>query len=460
MAESHVVYGFIEDSIFWKKRTVDLEKSIDIGLGYLDDIVINYFNKIGKVNDVRTERLDMQGEIPNGNLAVYFDVSKMADNGPFINVDDEDVKNFMNLVEKIYLTQNRTETELNNLLISDDDIYRNYYVENTVHRSSNYTMITPFGMRSELKVYDWIEFNMLINGSESKFKLWINNDAFKRNYPLTTVTAVIPPCEPKYLLDPTLQENAVTAIVNSSGSIFTNIDKGTTGVDHTGTLSYRTKWVVSSQIIPEVQFGLMYQGAVPTSLEARKYIREYLYSLGIAPESVWESRFPDLYITAQFFIIPIWDNVTLRPDNKYGNVYPAIVSHEKLYKDTIRIMPSFEVDWIAKNMEVITNPFNPTICTVIADPLNELGHFSLRDILDTYQAYTPDDVNYDYQESNAKEFSRYFGKAMAILYGEDVSSIVGFGQNVFSDRRYLSFTSNKIEYHVLFREDFTLDSEE
>lgn len=459
MAESHVVYGFIEDSIFWKKRTVDLEKSIDIGLGYLDDILINYFHKIGKVNDVRTERSDILGEIPNGQLAVYFDVSKMESNGPFINVSDEDVKHFMDVIEKIFMTQNRTETELNNELLSSD-LYHDYYVENTVHRSSGYTMVTPTGMRSELKIYDWIEFNMLINGSESKFKLWLNNVAFKVGYPLTTVTTVVPPAEPRYLLDPSLQTTAITAVVNSAESIFNNMDRGTTGVDHTGTLAYRTRWVVSSQNIPEVRFGLMYQGAAPTSLEARAYIRNYFTGLGIAQESVWESKFPDLYVTAQFFIIPNWGNITLRPDNKYGNVYPSIISHEQIYQDTVRILSSFTTDWITDNMQILTNPFNPALCSVVPDPLNEEGRFSLRHILSTYQGFTPDDTNYDYQESNAKEFSRYFGKAMAILYGEDVTSITGFIQNVFNGRRYLSFTSNKIEYHVLYREDFTLETEE
>ena len=151
---------------------------------------------------------------------------------------------------------------------------------------------------------------MFINGSESKFKLWLNNEAFKIGYPLTTVTTVVPPCEPKFLLDPSLQTTAVTAIVNSAESIFNNMDRGTTGVDHTGTLAYRTRWVVSSQNIPEVRFGLMYQGATPSSLEARAYIRDYFTSLGIAQESVWESIFPDLYITAQFFIVPHWSNIT------------------------------------------------------------------------------------------------------------------------------------------------------
>lgn len=461
MAESQVVYGFIEDSMFWKKKTVDLEKSVDIGLGYLDDILINYFHQIGKVNDIRESRSDIIGEVPDGKLAVYFDVSKMDDTrGAFINVDDEEVKNFFNLVEKIFITQFRTETELNNELITNDSIYHDYYVENTVRRSVNYTMITPTGMRSELKIYDWIEFNMLINGSEVKFKLWLNSDAFKRGYPLTTVTAVIPPCDPGTLLAPTTQATAVTAIVNSSEYIFNNIDASTTGIDHTGNLAYRTRWVISSQNIPEVRFGLMYQGAVPTSLEARAYIRDYLYSLGIAQESVWESKFPDLYVTAQFFIIPIWNNITYRPNNKYGNVYPSIVDYEKIYQDTIRVFPSLDEEFITNNLEVITNPFNPVICAIIPDPLNEDGKFSARDILTTYQAFSPDDTNYEYQEANAKEFSRYFGKAMAILYGEDVSSITGFLQNTFDDRRYLSFTSNKIEYHVLFREDFILPSEE
>lgn len=457
MSETTMIYGYITDELFWKKKTVDLNKSVNTGIGYLDDILINYFNKIGTVYDSREERLDIIGEIPKGKISIYFDVSKMdPTNGPFINVQDEDIINLFNITEKCYITQNRSETEINDELIENSSLYRTYK-NNSFKRSSHYTLINPDSLRNELKIYDYIEFEMTFNSEIVHFKLWLSNEAFKNNYPLTTITKVIPPCEPNYLLDPTQQTSAITSIIESSNSIFENVDKGTTDSDHTGTLAFRTKWVISSQNTPEIKFGLMYQGAVPSSLEAREAIRNYLLGLGIAPESTWENRFPDLFITAQFFLIPHWGNITERPNNKYGNVYPAIIDYEILYTNTQKILPTLETEWINENLEILTNPFNTIFLTCVPDPLNDTDKISLLKLLDTYQAFGPDDTNYDYQESNAKEFSRYLGTAMAVLYGESVPSSSGFTENMFYDRKYLSFSSNKIEYHVLFKEYYTID---
>ena len=123
MSETTMIYGYITDELFWKKKTVDLNKSVNTGIGYLDDILINYFNKIGTVYDSREERLDIIGEIPKGKISIYFDVSKMdPTNGPFINVQDEDIINLFNITEKCYITQNRSETEINDELIKESQI--------------------------------------------------------------------------------------------------------------------------------------------------------------------------------------------------------------------------------------------------------------------------------------------------------------------------------------------------
>ena len=454
MAASLTIYGFITDTLFWKKQVVDFTKAIDTGLGYLDDILINYFHQIATIHDPRGIRLDVLGVTPGGEISLVFDSSKIDEAlNPFSNISDEEIVNLFNIVEKCLYTQNRSEIELNDEL-KTQEIYNTSYIVDTVHRSATYTMATIPGIRSELKIYDFIEFEMMLNTVQVHFKFWINSTHFKANYPLTTITAVIPPCEP------TLQTDVVSAVIASSGSIFSNINTGTTDVDHTGTLAYRTKYVVSSQSTPSIQFGLMYQGATPTSLESRAAIREYLLSLGIAQDALWEAKFPDIFVTAQFFLIPQWNNYTERPNNKYGNVYHGIINYSDLYKSTNRIFPSLGNEWIESHLEVITNPFNPILLTAIADPLNEGERFSIRNILTTYQAFGPDDTNYDYQEANAKNFSRYLGQAMAILYGDDVLSTSGFIENTFYDRRYLSFTCDQVEYHVLYREDFMLASEE
>ena len=455
MTAISTVYGFIRDELFWNKQLIDITKSIDTGLGYIDDIYINYFNKIGVVTDPREDRLDLFGEKPVGQMSVVFDASKLDDNSVnFSTMDIAAATKFMRILETAYMSQSRTEQELNVTLGSDATL-TDFFVPLSLKRSTNYTAYKPASLKSMLSITDYVEFEAVINGKNLRFKLWINKEAFKNNYPLTSIVKIIPSCKPEYLIDPSSILTPIEAIVGASDFTFDRFHDGTYGVDYTGVLNFRTKWVISSQNTPDVKFAVLYQGAKPSSLEARAAIRAYLRSLGFQ-DSVWEARFPDLYVTAQFFIVPMWGNVVARPNQKYSTIYPAVANYKEMYTKLSSIFTAFTTEWFDTKMEVLLNPFNNMLSMAMPDPLNETAYVSLRTILETYQAYGPDVSNFDQQEEDVKDFARKLALAMSILYGNTVTSMAGYSTNVFYDRRFLSFTSNKIEYHVLYREDYTL----
>lgn len=457
MSDIATIYGFITDEIFWNKKTVDLTKSVDTGLGFLDDININYFNKIGTIRDPRTTRLDILGEVPVGAMSVLFDVSKVnSATSPFTSMTDAQATTFMNIVEKCYITQNRTEEELNTELFTDSTLY-SFFVKGSAKRSSSYTEILPKTLKSTLKVYDYIEFDIKIGTVQTNFKLWLNSVKFVADYPLTTITKVIPPFKEEYLLDTSALTSSIQTVLSNGEYLFDKSNSGTVGVDNTGILTYKTKLIISSQNTPTVSFGLVYQGAKPSSLEARKAIREYLISLGIAPEATWEAKLPDLFITAEFFLIPLWENRVARPNNKDGYIYPAITNLQDTNAVMKKMLPSFELEWFDLYSEILINPFNTIMILGVPDPLNDVLYTSLFKIFDTYQAFGPDQTSYMYQEDNAKEFSLKLSRVMSILYGSTTMGADGFSTNTFYGRRYMSFSTSKIEIHVLYKEDYNLE---
>lgn len=452
MFDTPVIYGFVSDKLFWNKKLVDFNKEVASPVGFIDDVTINYFHQIGYLRDNRDSRIDSGGTVQTGAISVFFDSSKLETTNPFKDITAEHAATLMNIVEKCYITQNRTEVELNQELL--EDIYKPLFVSGSARRASSYITITPPNTTAELKIYDYIEFEIVIDDNHTKFKLWLNLDKFKKDYPLTTIVNVIPPCKEEYLLNPSLVTSDILSIVESGEFIFSRTHSSAAGIDYTGMLSYKTKWVISSQSTPEIRFGIMYQGAVPSSLEAREAIRNYLNSTGLAPETTWESKLPDLYITAQFFLIPLWGNKVAKANNKYGYIYPAITNYSKIQDEAQRILPDMELDWLSDNTELLLNPFNPILLVSVPDPLNKLGYTSTLKLMDTYQAFGPDDINYQYQEYNAKDFSRKLGNVMSILYGNVISGSGVFATNTFYGRRYLSFSSDKVEYHVLYSEDY------
>lgn len=459
MFDTPVIYGFISDDLFWNKQLVDLNKSVVSEVGFIDDVTINYFNKIGYLNDPRTTRIDSGGVTLVGKIKLFFDVSKLAEVNPFVDMDNDRATVLMNIIEKCYVTQNRTDVEINQELLQDDAT-KSLYVINSFKRASSYITTVPPTMETSLRIYDYVEFDIRIGEDTTRFKLWLNLDKFKRNYPLTTIVKVIPPCKEQYILDPSLLTSDVNTVVESGEYIFNKTHAGALGIDYTGIVSFKTKWVVSSQSTPEIRFGIMYQGATPSSLEIREAIRNYLGSLGIAPENTWEARLPDLYVTAQFFLVPLWGNKVARPNNKYGYIFPAITNYNYISETVQRILPEMELPWLSEYTEVLINPYNSILLTSVPDPLNKIGYFKLNELLETYQAYAPDDINYTYQELNAKEFSRKLGNVMAMLYGGAISSTEAYVTNTFYGRRYLSFSSQRVEYHVLYQEDYDITVED
>ena len=452
MFDTPVIYGFVSDKLFWNKKLVDFNKGVASPVGFIDDVTINYLHQIGYLNDNRTARIDSGGVVQTGSMSVFFDASKLEVINPFKDITEEHASTLMNIIEKCYITQNRTEVELNQELL--EDIYKPLFVADSARRASGYTVITPPNTTTELRIYDYIEFEIVINEAHTKFKLWLSLDKFKKDYPLTTIVSIIPPCKEDYLLNPSLVTSDINSIVESGEFIFDRTNTGVKGIDYTGMLSYKTRWVISSQNTPEIRFGVMYQGAVPSSLEAREAIRDYLNSTSLAPESTWESKLPDLYITAQFFLLPLWGNKVAKANNKYGYIYPAINNYAKIQAEVQRVLPSMELEWLATNTEILLNPFNPILLASVPDPLNKLGYTSLLKLMDTYQAFGPDDINYQYQEYNAKDFSRKLGNVISTLYGNIVNGGGVFTTNTFYGRRYLSFSSDKVEYHVLYSEDY------
>lgn len=456
MFDTPVIYGFVSDKLFWNRKLVDFNKEVASPVGFIDDVTINYFHRIGYINDNRTTRIDDGGVEHTGDISVFFDSSKLEDTNPFKNITDEHISVLMNIIERCYITQNRTEDELNIELAGD--LYKPLFVADSARRSTSYITVTLPNTTTKLKIYDYVEFEIVVDGNHTRFKLWLNLDKFKKDYPLTTIVSVIPPCKEEYLLNPSLVTSDVLSIVESGEFIFSRTHAGVVGIDYTGILSYKTRWIISSQNAPEIRFGVMYQGAAPSSLEAREAIRNYLNSTGLAPETTWESKLPDLYITAQFFIIPLWGNKVAKANNKYGYIYPAISNYTDIQGETQRILPTMELGWLSDHTEIVLNPFNPILLVSVPDPLNKLGYLSMHKLMDTYQAFGPDDINYQYQEYNAKDFSRKLGNVMSTLYGNIVSGV--FTTNTFYGRRYLSFSSDKVEYHVLYSEDYDIVVEE
>ncbi len=440
-----MIYGFLTDTMYEQFPVLDYGTSSLPPVCFLDDQIENYFNRKLSVRDPRTNRNAPTFE---GVIKLHFDADKLEEDHIFTELLPQQLADVFSLFEKIY-TAGTKATEILEQELTTDPLYSTFYVPDTLLLGRTYVDTgLPAEHPSPEQMVDCFSLEVVFNEVNTSFKIWMNRAKFAADYPLSTISKVILPCDHSYLLNPSKFANIVETIIKSNEFSFSELSTDITTGDHSGLLTYKTKYNVSSTTVKLMPFGILYKGAVPSSLDIREAIRTKLIGYGTAPAEVWESLFPDLFVTGQFFIVPVWDNVSVRTDRV---MYPSICNIKKLKNILPGIFPNLPPNFVEDHQEVFTCAHSEIFLLSIPDPLNA-NQFSLLAVHPTYQFYSPQNQTHAYMEPKSKDFSIRLNRCMAVLAGETV--LEEFVENKFDDRRYLSFVSYGIEYHILFKEDY------
>lgn len=441
------VYGFIVDEAFFNTSPLMIGSEFDQGIGYLNDDLINYFHVPCTISQ-NTERQNILANKAKGAVRLLFDSSKYNDMDIFTSMLTE-VPDFFTITERIYLEQTKTVEEVDAAFQMN-----NYtgYVAGSLRVSVKKKVVSiklEDGTSVDVSIPDFFQFSVLVGETTIRFTIWMNSSAFADNYPLSTITSVVLPVDPKYLLRPSDFLNEINAVIQSSTYSFTELHDSIHSEDHNGVVSYSSRYSISSQENYQMPFAVLYQGKRPEPLMIRAAIRDKLISTGLATEDRWKQLFPDLFITSQFFIVPMWDNfhTTLKGD-RFPSVQPLGLVDTKLAE----VFHTYSDVWLKDMKELLLNTYIETMLISIPDPLND-GIFSLRDHHPTYQNHPSHSAVFQYQAQHTQEFSLKLAKAMSILMGENTTTSE-YMESTVHGRRFLSFASNFVEYHILRREDF------
>jgi hypothetical protein len=411
----------------------------------LDEAIENYFDRQLKFKDLRTERNNPEYF---GQISIHADANKLDEENFFTLLTDPHRDLYFKLIERIYTAQNVTVEQLEEDIRTDPE-FSVVYIQESLRLGWNIVGTeVPDGHPGPTEVVDFIEFELNFPEVHEKFKLWINRQKFATDYPLSTIAQVVLPCDHSILLNPSTVPTTIDAIIASTSFSFSDVENKIHTGDHSGLMTYTTRYIVSSTSIKRMPFGILYKGAQPSSLEIRKAIREKLLGYGTAPEEEWKKILPDLFVTGQFFILPFWDNMIQREDRR---IFQSILPTKRITGLISQIYPALEEVFIEKYQQLLTYAQNPGFGLVIPDPLNEV-FFSLQEIHPTYQHYSTQNNLHTFMETHTKEFSIRLNRCLAVLLGESINE--EFILNTFDGIRYMSFVTSGIEYHVIHPEDY------
>lgn len=453
-----MIYGFLSDEAMQLKPYPPIKHDdVNVGVGYLSDDMVNYFATPEALYDKRSQRLLVQGAafVAIGDMVLSYDRDRVEALNPSIWTDatSETYEQLFNIIEAAALAQYDLDADLDTLFITQPSVY-GIYESGTLQRSMTYTnaQISMYsGNAGNLLVRHWVQFGIKITPTSETlmFKIWLGGEEFMTDYPYTTITVVVPPCEPSKLVDPNFQ-NIVDTLSRSAIYMNAIIGDEMKKKDHNGMKSYQTAYNSSQYVTRyEFPFGLMYKGPEPSSQVARIAVRNYLLELKkeddtlLASEATWRSLFPELFIQAQFFIIPQWEDTFEVNNETYER---SITSVKSTLNKLLEIFTWLEEVHVREYAEMIFTKASLLLLSTVPHPDNETI-MSLNSEHFTFMAIDSTNQFFDVMQDHTKDFNSKLNACISALKG--APNTYTFLTTTIEGREYLSFTSNFIEYHVL-----------
>lgn len=418
---------------------------VPTGMGILSDVSESYFVTPSIIDDSRVARLSVLGTEIDGEMTINYDsYIGAAETTWFTALTQTQLRKLFNVVESSVYSTDDDDT-LDAAFASDQSNYEGF-VTDSLLRSASVSATNVYFVGStdpvEHSIKDWIQF-AFTNGEQAvTIKIWLNNTSFQTDYPFSTVVAVVPPCDPSKLLTANFS-NGLESMVSSNQYFATRLAAEIANHDRSGLANYPTQYVTTVYAGEQmIHFSVLYHGVAPTNQVCREAIRDYLLGLDIADADTWKQILPDLFASATFFILPMWDEKTVYPTRVLNHPIVNVASITSLLTSKY---PDYPAQFVIDHLEVFHVDSTQLMILAIPAVDNEIK-LSLYSEHPTYQAVDGTDPAFDLQTTITKEFNDLLNKCLAQANGENNSGV--FYENVFDGKKYLTFTVNFVDYHV------------
>ena len=428
-------------------------------VGYFSFMMRNFFLFHGVNRDSRENRLSIFVNDTVGRMTINFD-SKYADINTFFSVleDDLDIKNkFFNVIERAYLTQSSSMQQINEELAANPDTYGGYVEDSLFISGVQVNWDVTFVTDTEtivrtIQIPANISFQFeLEDGTIESFKFYFTESGFLTNYSKSIIMGVVLPCEGRYIIDPSLNRTIIDTITNSADFIFDDVDVKLKADDYTGNFTYSTRYKIGPNTFTFMPFGIFYKGRIPSTLAIRDAIRDKLRTVN-PDETIWRELLPDLFVVAQFYMIPMFDNYTVRPER---TLFPSIINHQHMQDIASRTFPDMTMDYIREHGEIILNGHSEIFTYTLPDPLNE-EFFSILAVHPTYTYHLQQSPGWIGMDTATRDFNVRFNQAVYIILGR-APTTSSYVFTEFDGKRWLTFVSGTIEYYLLTEASFPFD---
>ncbi len=455
-----MIYGFLSDECLYNKPSsgqVIVSSQINSGVGYFTDTALDFFTTPITILDSRSnspttnQRLEILAEQAYGEVKLNLDQRHLTDD--ISALTEGQFKCLFNIIEECYLRQNTSVSALQTLFLNNLSTYGGY-VENSLELSTDVTATTAAlrysSTPASVNIRSWIIFDFAVADDVTiKFKIWLNDVAFRTDYPYSDIVKICYPCEPSNILS-MMFDNKISALIASANKMLSTISTELSNSEYSGMSIYYSKYVNDALANwYNLPFGVIYKGVAPSTRAMRTAIRDDLLSMNIAPINTWKAALPDLFADSAFYVVPFFSNIFTLPETSINQV---IINHNSIYDKMCELFPNMDITYIKENMEVMLSPASNLFLATFPSTENDVAYKSLKTIHPTYQNVDATNAIFDLQAETTKEFNQKISRCIAVVLGKSANT--EFSENVVDGKIFMSFVSDFIEFHVLTQESF------
>lgn len=450
------IHGFMYDAAF-----VDKTNSIRLlnptgGMLVPSVQSLSYFRDTKTVNDERATRPWLGAYTADTRAQVLVDGAEFADFLAHVaTMPAAETEALFAILDRLFIHYDALETLTDIETALTTDAAYSIYSPGSLSLSPGTAQATAYNAGSTIiEAPNWALFKVFTTGSEGQeeieLKIWTGDAQFISNYPVTSISEVVPVLSYSALLnDPIIGggSNAFDVADDSAELWRTKLDPQLFGKDNSGIHLQKIKFYDASLNVTLVPFGILHKGLVPNLLKIRTAIKDLLLG-ATGSEEQWRARAPELFIADQFYLIPQWNISTTRPDQV---TYPNVAPVAKILTNTRLALPALSTDYIDANIEIIAAVYDSLFLSSVPHPLN-VQEFSIMDIHPTYQSYAASEPGFANMEAHTKDFANRLNIALAVAAGKATNEL--YQPRVEGDDTYIPFVVGTTEYYVMTKESF------
>ena len=220
--------------------------------------------------------------------------------------------------------------------------------------------------------------------------------------------------------------------------------------DLSGVMTFPVKVYDTVGNIGQAPFNILYTGRAPDRFAIRRAIREQVLASGVGSAAAWRTRIPELFIDARYYIVPLWSNRTIRPDQI---VHPSGINAVLALNNTKAVLTQIDGDYIHDHYELAGIAYGAMLVSIVPHALNASDQLSFMALHPTYQNYAVTDPNFAYMTASTRSMATQLNRVMAIAAGVTTDA---FYQPINEGPlTYVPFDVDSIEYAVVTEESYS-----